>query len=554
MPTYRTPDVYVEEISVFPPSVAEVATAVPAFVGYTAQATRSLPGDLKKVPTRITSLLEYQQLFGGAPKLDISKVLLDDGGNFQRVEMGSGNTRHLFDAIRLFYDNGGGPCYIVSVGDYDATPDKADLTAGLDEVAKVDEPTILLAPDAASLQPDDLANVQQKALAQCGKLGDRVALLDPAYYDSKAAHATSIQALRDKMGINSLKYGAAYAPWLRIAYPKAVGFADLTAPTTKLYKGSQPVDISTLTSEPDLQTKITRLKQVLADQPKIESAKTTLLGGSFTAKQDALLLAYKTSQAETQAQALFGFLMDAARAIDGLVTSVGKVSNGDLTTAIQGQITTLAGVYAPVVNVELELKAALASYTVQQTVGATPSATQWGTTFSAAAAEVLERHKPAVVSFHFGLPEASLVQRVKSWGSRIVASATTVKEALWLQAHGADAVIAQGLEAGGWDFTRWMDWARSQGVEPGRLFQWPQNGATPAWPAAVRPHPAFALPRGPGGRLCRATVRGRGHRHDRSGTPARHGRSGGRRRDPAIAALPGRRRQPLRSLFAWLRP
>ena len=234
MPTYRTPDVYVEEISVFPPSVAEVATAVPAFVGYTAQATRSLPGDLKKVPTRITSLLEYQQLFGGAPKLDISKVLLDDGGNFQRVEMGSGNTRHLFDAIRLFYDNGGGPCYIVSVGDYDATPDKADLTAGLDEVAKVDEPTILLAPDAASLQPDDLANVQQKALAQCGKLGDRVALLDPAYYDSKAAHATSIQALRDKMGINSLKYGAAYAPWLRIAYPKAVGFTDLTAPTTKL--------------------------------------------------------------------------------------------------------------------------------------------------------------------------------------------------------------------------------------------------------------------------------------------------------------------------------
>ena len=42
-----------------------------------------------------------------------------------------------------------------------------------------------------------------------------------------------------------------------------------------------------------------------------------------------------------------------------------------------------------------------------------------------------------------------------------------------------------GLEAGGWDFTRWMDWARSQGVEPGRLFQWPQNGATPTWPAAV---------------------------------------------------------------------
>lgn len=69
--------------------------------------------------------------------------------------------------------------------------------------------------------------------------------------------------------------------------------------------------------------------------------------------------------------------------------------------------------------------------------------------FSPAAAEVLEAYKPAVVSFHFGLPEPRLIQRVKSWGSRIIASATTVKEALWLQSQGADAVIAQGLEAGG---------------------------------------------------------------------------------------------------------
>lgn len=69
--------------------------------------------------------------------------------------------------------------------------------------------------------------------------------------------------------------------------------------------------------------------------------------------------------------------------------------------------------------------------------------------FSEAAAEVLEEFKPAVVSFHFGLPSPALVARVRSWGSMIFSSATTVDEALWLQAHGADAVIAQGLEAGG---------------------------------------------------------------------------------------------------------
>lgn len=64
-------------------------------------------------------------------------------------------------------------------------------------------------------------------------------------------------------------------------------------------------------------------------------------------------------------------------------------------------------------------------------------------------ADVLEAFAPAVVSFHFGLPAPDLLARVKGWGSLVLASATTVQEALWLQAHGADAVIAQGLEAGG---------------------------------------------------------------------------------------------------------
>ncbi|PQA78655.1 nitronate monooxygenase family protein [Rhodoferax sp. TS-BS-61-7] len=69
--------------------------------------------------------------------------------------------------------------------------------------------------------------------------------------------------------------------------------------------------------------------------------------------------------------------------------------------------------------------------------------------FSDQVADVVEAFKPAVMSFHFGLPSAPLLARVKSWGSLVLASATTVDEAVWLQDHGADAVIAQGLEAGG---------------------------------------------------------------------------------------------------------
>src|SRR5271168_692014 len=71
------------------------------------------------------------------------------------------------------------------------------------------------------------------------------------------------------------------------------------------------------------------------------------------------------------------------------------------------------------------------------------------TPFSAAAADVLEPFKPAVVSFHFGLPSADLVARVKSWGSKVLSSATTVAEAVWLEQRGVDAIIAQGAEAGG---------------------------------------------------------------------------------------------------------
>lgn len=69
--------------------------------------------------------------------------------------------------------------------------------------------------------------------------------------------------------------------------------------------------------------------------------------------------------------------------------------------------------------------------------------------FSAEMADVLDEFRPAVVSFHFGLPSPELLARVKACGAKVLSSATTVEEALWLEAHDVDAIIAQGLEAGG---------------------------------------------------------------------------------------------------------
>ncbi|HEX6668410.1 MAG TPA: nitronate monooxygenase, partial [Gemmatimonadales bacterium] len=70
------------------------------------------------------------------------------------------------------------------------------------------------------------------------------------------------------------------------------------------------------------------------------------------------------------------------------------------------------------------------------------------TRFDEDTAAVLEAFRPPVVSFHFGLPPAALLERVKRWGSKVIASATTIAEARYLEAQGADGIIAQGLEAG----------------------------------------------------------------------------------------------------------
>ena len=107
---------------------------------------------------------------------------------------------------------------------------------------------------------------------------------------------------------------------------------------------------------------------------------------------------------------------------------------------------------APVAIAEREAawRAALAGYFTEFGIDAAAIPAGPGRTpFSAEAADVLEAFKPAVVSFHFGLPAPALLERVRSWGSKILSSATTVDEARWLEAHGVDAVIAQGLEAGG---------------------------------------------------------------------------------------------------------
>ena len=105
---------------------------------------------------------------------------------------------------------------------------------------------------------------------------------------------------------------------------------------------------------------------------------------------------------------------------------------------------------APDAAREARWRSALAPYYAEY--GIDPSSIAAGpgrNPFNEETAALVEAFRPAVVSFHFGLPHTDLLQRVKAWGAKVLSSATTVEEALWLQEHGADAIIAQGLEAGG---------------------------------------------------------------------------------------------------------
>ena len=238
---YKTPGVFVEEISTFPPSVVPVETAIPAFIGYTEKATNADGDDLSFEPTRVTSLLDYRQKFGGdfVPSgYDVeiaSPQTANTVGPVSPKDSGNNDRRYfLYGCLRHFYANGGGACYIVSVGSYTDAPAFGDTTTpaglrgGLFSLESFDEPTLLVFPDGASLGATDLGSLQQAALAQCEKLQDRFVIMDLREGNLEATISNDpVDTFRNELGTNSLKYGAAYYPWLATIYRPVVRFRDL---------------------------------------------------------------------------------------------------------------------------------------------------------------------------------------------------------------------------------------------------------------------------------------------------------------------------------------
>jgi phage tail sheath protein FI len=237
---YKTPGVYVEEISTFPPSVAEVATAIPAFIGY----TQSGGAGTVKV-AQINTLLEYEQTFG-KPKPTAFSVTA--AGVVKPLASNMPDTP-LWYAINLYFQNGGGRCYVVSVDRHDAVLSADRYLAGLTALEAEDEPTLIVMPGAVALAQADFNSVGQAALAHCRKLGDRFAILDVKGGD--------VDAFRSGIGANDLLYGAAYHPYVKTALLHVYDETVVTIDNATTSSTSTPPPTDTPTTTPTTTTTTT---------------------------------------------------------------------------------------------------------------------------------------------------------------------------------------------------------------------------------------------------------------------------------------------------------
>lgn len=350
MATYKTPDVYVEEISLFPPSVAEVETAIPAFIGYTEKATKITTGDLSMIPTRIKSMLEFEKYYGGAPELSIDKVYIDDDGNYKSSVVE--NKFYMFDSLRLFYDNGGGDCYIVSVGDYEDSVTYGDeltgLVGGLTALEKYDEPTIILYPDAVKLTGTKMYDLQKLTLAQCNDLKDRVGVFDLMENDPNG------DTFRSNVGINYLKYGMAYTPWLKVALDKNVSYDNIKDKIFRYGSASTtPLALTSFTTDAELVALVNDYNKMLADKETatddIEATFTPQT--TFRQRYDFLLNEYETDKSVTNLSNLIKFLYNTAGIVDDWANGF---TNTVLQTTTAGYInTSLRGIYEGIVAYDL---------------------------------------------------------------------------------------------------------------------------------------------------------------------------------------------------------
>ena len=330
----KTPGVYREEVSLFPPSVAAVETAIPAFVGHTEKAI-DRTGNLAFKAVEIDSIAEFREKFGTGPEVSVESVQLQLDFSVSDVKLKS--DYYLYDSLRLFYDNGGGKCFIVSIGDFEEAVSADNLKKGLQAVAQEDQPTMLVMPDAVALGDEKLYSVQQAALKQCGDLKDRFAILDLLEVKNGAPVDldASVDEFRNEIGTTNLKYGAAYVPHLLANLPKAVTFRNVRG---KLNRQGVGLDASGLVPDAG-QPILAALNDAIDDADQIKAAIKTFVDNNNGGNDDIKTIAQVFQAANDTFQGEAALLLSAAppgqpgsdhgRCISGPIRSLLRADRGN---------------------------------------------------------------------------------------------------------------------------------------------------------------------------------------------------------------------------------
>ena len=274
-----TPGVYIEEKSAFASSVVPVATAIPVFLGYTQKSARGSKS-LKNVPTRISSFAEFEQFFGGAPKVKFSISEDSTSVTGYKLEVDSSTRFILHSAVKFFYSNGGGDCYVSSIGDYSSGVQAKDFNdeatgSGLPQLLKYNEPTLLVIPEAILLSNNECFSLQQAMLNHCGfATKNRFAILDvyDGNKDRTYDESDVINQFREGVGANFLQWGAAYYPFVQttIVSSADVNFTHINNKADLIVILSYDVDLD-LENGSMNEARANAIKEELA---KIETAST----------------------------------------------------------------------------------------------------------------------------------------------------------------------------------------------------------------------------------------------------------------------------------------
>ena len=235
---YSTPGVYIEEKNAFSNSVVPVATAIPCFIGFTQKATRDHKSLSNKL-FKIASFDEFNRYFGGSPRITYKVTVDPEAVNPIDVVADTDTQFFLYHSLKLYFDNGGGECYIFSVGDFSKgnKMEKPMVETALKQLLKEPEPTIIVIPDGHTIESaEDYYGLWQLVLPHCREMINRFAILDihgggkMSNLVDNAAIDELYTSFKDGIGINDLNYGAVYWPWVQasVVQPSDLDFRNIS--------------------------------------------------------------------------------------------------------------------------------------------------------------------------------------------------------------------------------------------------------------------------------------------------------------------------------------